>query len=168
MKALRLPACASPVAYLFCFRGPRDPPLFVLALAALPDGWRTHPGQGIWSAGRPFAGALSRGRKRDLTGSQATHPMSLPRSKTPAGPTIPHPDGVVDAAPAQPTAKAPAIKISRLLTRLQHLLPTLHDGRRRTPCKGSLPAGWLTFTGRELNPLDRDERFQNFMFVLLS
>ena len=33
-------------------------------------------------------------------------------------------------------------------------------GRRRTPCKASLPAGWLTFTGRELNPLDRDERFQ--------
>ena len=25
--------------------------------------------------------------------------------------------------------------------------------------QGSLPAGWLTFTGRELNPLDRDERF---------
>src|SRR5262249_52511769 len=47
----------------------------------------------------------------------------------------PHLDGVVDAAPAQPTAKAPAIVISRLLTRLRHLLPTLHDGRRRTPCK---------------------------------
>ena len=31
MKALRLPARASPVAYLFRFRGPRDPPLFVLA-----------------------------------------------------------------------------------------------------------------------------------------
>ena len=88
MKALRLPACASPVAYLFRFQGPRDPPLFVLALAALPDGWRTHPSQGIWSAGRPFAGALSRGRKRDLTGSQAIRPMPLPRSKTPAGPTI--------------------------------------------------------------------------------
>jgi len=47
MEALRLPACATPVAYLFRFRGPRDPPLFVLALAALSDGWRTHPGQGI-------------------------------------------------------------------------------------------------------------------------
>src|SRR5271157_1540818 len=135
MKALRLPAHASPVAYLFGFQGPRDPPHFVLALAALPDGWRTHPGQGIWSAGRPFAGALSRGRKRDLTGSQTIRPMPLSRSKTPAGPTIPHPDGVVDAAPAQPTAKAPAMIISRLLTRLRHLLPTLHDGRRRTPCK---------------------------------
>jgi hypothetical protein len=34
--------------------------------------------------------------------------------------------------------------------------------------QGSLPAGWLAFAGRELNPLDRDERFQNIMFVLLS
>jgi hypothetical protein len=25
--------------------------------------------------------------------------------------------------------------------------------------QGSLPAGWLAFTGRELNPLDRDEGF---------
>ena len=26
--------------------------------------------------------------------------------------------------------------------------------------QSSLPAGWLAFTGRELNPLDRYERFQ--------
>jgi hypothetical protein len=26
--------------------------------------------------------------------------------------------------------------------------------------QGSLPAGWLAFAGRELNPLDRNERFQ--------
>ena len=26
--------------------------------------------------------------------------------------------------------------------------------------QGSLPAGWLAFTGRESNPLDHDERFQ--------
>jgi len=32
----------------------------------------------------------------------------------------------------------------------------------------ALPNGWLTFTGRELKPLDRDERFQNFMSILLS
>ena len=32
--------------------------------------------------------------------------------------------------------------------------------------QGSLPAGWLTFAGRELNPLDRDERFQNFTPLL--
>ena len=31
--------------------------------------------------------------------------------------------------------------------------------------QGSLPAGWLTFTGRELNPLDRAERFPTFYIV---
>jgi hypothetical protein len=34
--------------------------------------------------------------------------------------------------------------------------------------QGSLPAGWLAFAGRELNPLDRVERFQNSKFILLS
>jgi hypothetical protein len=29
------------------------------------------------------------------------------------------------------------------------------------PMQDSLPAGWLAFTGRELNPLDRVERFQS-------
>jgi hypothetical protein len=48
--------------------------------------------------------------------------------------------------------------------------PAAYASRRASPhaMQGSLPAGWLTFTGRELNPLDRDERVQNFMFVLLS
>src|ERR1700693_3017143 len=37
----------------------------------------------------PIAGLLSRGRERDLSGSQAIHPVPLPRSTTPAEPTIP-------------------------------------------------------------------------------
>ena len=42
-------------------------------------GWLEDPsGPGIWSAGRPFAGTLSRGRRRDLTGSQAIHPCLCP------------------------------------------------------------------------------------------
>ena len=36
------------------------------------------------------------------------------------------------------------------------------------PQQGSLPVGWLASTGRELNPLDRDERFQSGMLILLS
>src|SRR5271165_4590003 len=134
MKALRLPP-AHPRS-LICFASGVRVILLLRARLGGAPGWLEDPSRpGIWSAGRPFAGTLSLGRKRDLTGSQAIRPMPLPRSKTPAGPTIPHPDSVVDAAPAQPTAKAPAIIISRLLTRLRHLLPTLHDGRRRTPCK---------------------------------
>jgi hypothetical protein len=93
--------------------------------------------------------------------------MPLPRSKTPAGPTI------------------LTLTVSSMLPPLNHGEGSSDDNfeathaasasaayasRRTSPhaMQGSLPAGWLTFTGRELNPLDRDERFQNFMFVLLS
>src|SRR6516164_7160611 len=135
MKALRLPACACPVAYLFRYPGSARPSALRARLGGAP-GWLEDPSEPGHLVSRPPScrHTLTRTR-RDLTGSQAIHPMPLPRSKTPAGPTIPHPDGVVDAAPAQPTAKAPAIIISRLFTRLRHLLPTLHDGRCRTPCK---------------------------------
>ena len=100
----------------------------------------------------PFAGTVSRGRKRDLTGSQAIRPTPLPRSKTPAGPTNPHLDGVVDAAPAQTTAKSSSDDNFEAIHAAWHLLPTLHDGVAARHAR-LLPAGWLTFTGRELNPL---------------
>ena len=47
---------------------------------------------------------------------------------------------------AQYAASAPAAYASRMV------LPP--------PMQSSLPAGWLAFTGRESNPLDRFERFQ--------
>ena len=84
-----------------------------------------------------IAGLLSRGRERDLPGSQAIHPVPLPRSTTPAEPTIPRLfDGFVDAAPALPTAKASALDEFRgSITRLQHLLPTLQEWCCHHPCK---------------------------------
>src|SRR5262245_65917564 len=42
---------------------------------------------------------------------------------------------------------------------LKHLLSTLHERRCHRHMQDSLPVGWLAFTGRELNPLDCDERF---------
>ena len=149
MKALRLPAHAIPVTYLFRFRAPRVSSSVRARLAALPCRWRTDPGPGNCSTGCPLAGVLSRGREWDLTGSLAIHLMPLPRSKTPAGSTPPHHDGVVDAAPARTTAKAPALIISRLRTRLQHLLPTLQERRCHRPCKARFRlAGWPLPGGR--------------------
>src|SRR5215467_5422232 len=83
------------------------------------------------------AGALARGRERDLPGSQTIHPVLLPRSATPAEPTIPRLfDGLVDAAPALPTARASALNEFRgSITRLWHLLPTLQDWCCHHPCK---------------------------------
>jgi hypothetical protein len=45
-------------------------------------------------------------------------------------------------------------------TQLQHLLPYASRATLPSPMQGLLPAGWLAFTGRESNPLDRYERFQ--------
>ena len=108
------------------------------------------------------AGLLARGRERDLPGSQAIHPVPLPRSSTPAEPTIPRLfDGLVDVAPALPTAKASALDEFRgSITRPRHPLPTLQGWCCHHRMQSSLPAGWLAFTGRASNPLDRYKRFQ--------
>src|SRR5271169_1924447 len=68
--------------------------------------------------------------------------------------------GFVDAAPAQTTAKASASWLYRGYRGAS--APVAYASRMVLPpsMQGSLPAGWLAFTGRELNPLDRDEGFQ--------
>ena len=43
----------------------------------------------------PIAGSLSRGREWNISGFQTTHPVPLPRSKTPAEPTFLANDGTV-------------------------------------------------------------------------
>jgi len=119
------------------------------------------PGRGHCSAGDPIAGLLSRGRERDLPGFQAVHPVPLPRSRTPAESTIPRLFvGLVDAAPASRTAKASACQLFRGYHAAS--APAAYASRMvlPPPMQSSLPAGWLAFTGRESNPLDRFERFQ--------
>src|SRR5262245_27326709 len=98
---------------------------------ALPVGRRGLPGP------TRSAGALARGRERDLPGPRTIHPVPLPRSATPAEPTIPRLfDGLVDAAPTLPTVRASALNEFRgSITRLWHLLPTLQDWCRHHPCK---------------------------------
>src|SRR5271155_4981852 len=143
--------------------GPRYPPRFVSRSLRLRSRKVVGclPGRGHCSAGDPIAGVLSRGRERDLPGSQAIHPVPLPRSTTPAESTIPRLFvGFVNATPAQTTAKASASWLYRGYRGAS--APVAYASRMVLPpsMQGSLPAGWLAFTGRELNPLDRDERFQ--------
>ena len=129
---------------------------------ALPEGRRAFWARVVVQPATQSAGLLARGRERDLPGSQAIHPVPLPRSATPAEPTIPRlVNGFVDAAPALPTAKASAVDEFRgSITRLWHLLPTLHEWCCHHPCKARFRLAGLAFTGRELNPLDRYKRFQ--------
>jgi hypothetical protein len=79
-----------PVTYLFRFRGPRDPSLLRARCCqrSRADGGSDRA-RTIVQPTVLFAGSLSRGREWDLSGSQATHPVPLPRSKTPAEPTFP-------------------------------------------------------------------------------
>src|SRR5208282_4135621 len=69
-------------------------------------------------------------------------------------------DGGVDAAPARTTAKASASWLYRGYCAAS--APAAYASRMVLPpsMQGSLPAGWLAFAGRELNPLDHDKRFQ--------
>jgi len=128
IEVLRLPVHASPVTYLFRFRGPRYPPRFVSRSLRSRKVGGCLPGRGHCSAGDPLAGVLSRGRERDLPGSQAIHPVPLPRSRTPAESTIPRLLTVSSMLP-------PLVRQRRLqrinhigaIAGLQHLLPTLQE-----------------------------------------
>src|SRR5262245_15249605 len=104
MKALRPPLAASPITYLVRFRCPRES-----AGDSAPERWRSPSRAGIiGQPAIPIAGSLPRGREWDISGFQATHPMPLLRSTTPAEPTSLASDGFVGAAPATTTAEAPA------------------------------------------------------------
>ncbi len=90
------------------------------------------------------AGTLARGRERDLPGSQTIHPVPLPRSATPAEPTIPRLfDGLVDAAPALPTARASALNSRGFGT----CCLRFKTGVATTPAR--LASGWLARLYRE-------------------
>jgi hypothetical protein len=90
MKALRPPLSASPVTYLFRFRCPRESSSVRARFSSAPqraeDAFRARI---IVQPAIPLSGSLSRGREWDISGSQAIHPVPLPRSTTPAEPTVP-------------------------------------------------------------------------------
>jgi hypothetical protein len=144
MKALRLPAHASPVTYLFRFRAPRYPPSFVSRGLRSQKGGGRLPGQDHCSAGDPISGVPSRGRERDLSGSQATRPVPLPRSGTPAEPTFPSPIVVSSMLPPRRRRRRLQRDVNIGATaRLQHLLSTLHERCCHRPCKTRFRlAGW--------------------------
>ena len=116
---------------------------------ALPVGRRAFRAGSFVQPATQSAGLLARGRERDLPGSQAIHPVPLPRSTTPAEPTTPRLfDGLVDAAPAFPTAKAPALVnfgaqsrgLSTCCLRFKNGVATTH---------AKLASGWLARLYRE-------------------
>ena len=130
---------------------------------ALPVGRRGPSGPGSVFNRRPDLPVCSHA---DVSGISQVSRRSIlclcPALATPAEPTIPRLlDGFVDAVPALPTAKTSAVNEFRgSVTRLWHLLPTLHEWCCHHPCKARFRLAGLAFTGRASNPLDRCKRFQ--------
>ena len=106
------------------------------------------PGRGHCSAGDPIAGLLSRGRERDLPGSQAVHPVPLPRSRTPAESTTSPICRSHRCCPRFADSEGFSVSvISGLSTRLQHLLPTLQEWCCHHPCKARLRLAGMPLPG---------------------
>ena len=159
MKALRLPVRASTVAYWFASTA-HAILLHSCLAAALPDARRSRPGQGLCWYRPPFLRFAARGREWDLSGLQAIHPVPLLRSRTPVEPTCPRHHGRVGAAPAIRTAKASAMADFGANPQLRHLLSYASRFALPHTCKACFRLAGSAFAGRELNPLDRCERFQ--------
>ena len=73
--------------------------------------------------------------------------------------------GLVDAAPNRRPQRVQNIEAD---TGLQHPLSTLHERRRRRPCKTRFRLAGCASTGRGSNPLDRFERVSGYIALLLS
>jgi hypothetical protein len=141
MKALRLPACTCLLPYLFGRRS--HAPSFVRVRRGALDGCGGHSSSlGQFIVRRPVLPACCRrGHKQDLSGFLAIHPCLClaPRPRPSRQDLTAH--GLVGAAPGLSKPKAPACNRSRgSLTRLWHLLSTLHERRCRSHAR--LASGW--------------------------
>jgi hypothetical protein len=142
-------------------------PVFVFA-EALPARRGPRPGLGSLVSRYVPLRQFARGHARDLSGFLAFHPVPLPGSQTPAGSAGPRPSRSCRCCPRTQHAEGPSTSMmSGLNPGLRYLLPTLHERRHHHPCKARFRLAGCAFTGRELNPLDRFERFQATS-VLLS
>ena len=105
-------------------------------------------GPGKCSAGCPSAGLLSCGRERDLSGSQAIRPVPLPRSKTPAEPTIPRHWRFRRCCLRSNDSEGFSMRsISRLLRGFSTCCLRFKNGVAATPAR--LTSGWLAGLCRE-------------------
>ena len=170
MKALRLPAPASPAAYWLRFRNPR----FTSSVRVSPRRSRAAGGAARARAFVPPAPRFRLFLTWTCTGSHRfpDDPFlaPLPRSKTPAGPPRSrHPYRSRRCCPRPKNNEGSSVtSISRLPLGFSACCLRFKSSVAR-PLQGSLPVGWLASSVRESNPLDRSERFPiTHMVFLLS
>jgi hypothetical protein len=129
---------------------------------ALPNGWRRLPGQGHCSTGDPNEPVYLH---VDVSGTSQVPRRSIP-CLCPA--LRPRPNRR-SLASLTVSSMLPPRYLQRRLQRFvisglynAALAPAAYASRMVLPLsmQSSLPAGWLAFTGRASNPLDRYKRFQ--------
>jgi len=149
-----------PSAYGFAFRFRPAPEGSCSPSRALPMSSGRSPGLEPWSAGAPsrlFPARSLRGSHR-LPGDPS---RAFALLSDPGRIGRPGHRGLPDAAPVIVTTKASALVSFRgSITRLQHPLSTLHERRRRHPCKTRFRPAGSASTGRASNPLGHSKRFQ--------
>src|ERR1700739_3889548 len=160
MKVLRLPARANLVPYGFGCRPPRPLP-FRLRRSAPNEREGSSVGLEHLISRRSLPGMLhpwARAGSRRFPGdpSYAFALLQDPgrADKTSPVAVLPTPP------PAYPNRRPQRVHNLEANTGLQHPLSTLHERRRRLPCKTRFRLAGCASTGRGSNPLDRFERFQ--------
>jgi hypothetical protein len=142
------------------FHRPRDPPVFVFRCCA-PGRSEGSSGPGPWFSPAAHFPACSR---VDANGTSQVFRRSFPCLCS-----APRPRSNRRTLAISVTSMLPPLSARRrlrqwLISGLTHAASAPADLRFAfcvaTHAQGSLPAGWLAFTGRASNPLDRDERFQ--------
>ena len=159
MKALRLPICVSMVTYGFASTA-HAILLFSCSAVALPKVGGLFRARALVSPATHFP-ACSR---VDANGTSQVFRRSFPCLCS-----APRPRSNRRTLAISVTSMLPPLSARRrlrqwLISGLTHAASAPADLRFAfcvaTHAQGSLPAGWLAFTGRASNPLDRDERFQ--------
>ena len=133
--------------------GPTRPPLFVFAVALSMNVEVTHQARDNLSTGVPYSGVSRRGRKQELSGFLATHPVPLPCSTTPAEPTRPHLLAVLPVPPSGPVDRRPQ-RVLNLEAFHTALASAAYASRAALPppMQGSLPAGGLRLYREGVEP----------------
>lgn len=165
MKALRLPTCASAVAYFIHFRRPRDPSCVcdrhcACGAVALLEGRRSPPGPGSWMPATRSSGSLTWtpvGYLRSPGDPSCAFAPLLDPGRT----DVPLPWRSHRCCPRfVRQRRLRTMRISGLTHAASAPALLRFAFRVATHAQGWLPAGWLAFTGRASNPLDHYERFQ--------
>jgi hypothetical protein len=166
MKALRLPIRVSTVAYWFA-PAVHAIPRRSCSLKALPVERRSRPGLGLCLRRPPQSPARSR---VDANGISQVFRRSFLCLCSVPGPRSSRRDLAMTATsmlpPRSGRRRPRRWLISGLTRELRHLLSYASRYRCRH-VQSSLPADWLVFAGRESNPLDRYERFQLVLSIIL-